>query len=128
MMALVDNGFRLGITMGYLYNDVITDLQDDPARADKVMPVSSGLINFAKLLEGDIDGFLEDPVVGLNSIRRQDLVDQIEMLPYEINTGDVHLMFSKASVDEKVIVLFNQALAKIRADGRHQQLMEKYTH
>lgn len=126
MKAFIDNGFRLGITMDYLYSDEITELQDDPANSEKIIAVSSGLINFAKLLEETIDGFLEDPIVGQSSIRRQGIEKQIEMHPYEIITGDVHLMFSKLSVEEKIIVRFNQALAKIRDDGQHQKLMDKY--
>jgi len=127
MKALIDSGFRLGITMDYIYNDEVNSLQDDPANSDKITAVSTGLINFSKLMEGDIDGFLEDPVVGSSSIRRQGLENQIELHPYVINTGDVHVMFSKVSVDAEVIQSFNNALAKIRTNGRHQRLMEKYT-
>ena len=127
MKSLIDTGFRLGITMDYIYNDEVDSLQDDPANDDKIISVSTGLINFSKLLEGDIDGFLEDPVVGRSTIRRQGLENEIELHTYEINSGDVHLMFSKVAVDEKVIQQFNQALAKIRSDGRHQRLMDKYT-
>ena len=127
MKSLIDSGFRLGVTMGYIYNDEVNSLLDDPANIDKIIPVSNGLINFAKLLEGDIDGFLEDPVVGSSSIRRQDLKNQIESHPYEIHTGDVHIMFSNASVDEEIIQRFNQALANIRSDGRHKELIHRYT-
>jgi polar amino acid transport system substrate-binding protein len=127
MKTLVDGGFRLGITMGYIYNDEVNTLQDDPANNDKITAVTTGLINFSKLIEGDIDGFLEDPAVGTSSILRQGFDEQIEMHPYVINTGDVHVMFSKNSVDEMTIANFNQALTKIRVNGRHQALMEKYT-
>lgn len=128
LKALVNEGFRLGITMDYIYNDEVQTLQDNPDNSDKIVAVSTGLINVAKLLENDIDGFLEDHVVGLSSIRRQGLENQIELHSYVINTGDVHLMFSRASVNEDVINKFNQALAKIRLDGRHQRLVDKYTH
>ena len=127
LKSLIESGFRLGITMDYIYNDEVDSLQDDPANAEKIISVSTGLINFAKLLEDDIDGFLEDHVVGRSSIRRQGLENDIELHPYEINTGDVHIMFSKVAVDEEIIEQFNQALAKIRSDGRHQKLMDKYT-
>ena len=127
MKTLLDNGFRLGITMDYIYNDEVNSLQDDVTYFGNIIAVSTGLINFAKLLEDDIDGFLEDPVVGSSSIRRQGLENQIELHPYKINTGDVHVMFSKVSVDESIIMNFNKALAKIRMDGRHERLMDKYT-
>lgn len=127
MKELVKNGFRLGLTMDYIYNDEVNSLQDNPENADKIIAVSTGLINYSKLSEGEIDGFLEDPVVGSSSIRRQGLEDQIELHSYIINTGDVHVMFSQASVSEQTIRSFNQALAKIRSDGRHKTLMEKYT-
>ena len=127
LKALVDAGFRLGITMDYIYNNEVETLQDDPNNSDKVIAVSTGLINFSKLLENDIDGFLEDHVVGRSSIRRQGLENQIELHPYVINTGDVHLMFSRVSVSEEIITRFNQALSKIKLDGRHQRLIDKYT-
>ena len=127
LKALVDAGFRLGITMDYIYNNEVETLLDDPTNAKNIFAVSTGLINFSKLLENDIDGFLEDPVVGRSSIRRQALENQIELHPYVINTGDVHIMFSQVSVSEDVIDKFNHALAKIRHDGRHQRLIDKYT-
>ena len=127
MKELINNGFRLGVTMDYIYNDEVNSLQDNPENATKIIAVSTGLINYSKLSEGDIDGFLEDPVVGSSSIRRQGLEDQIELHPYIINTGDVHVMFSKVSVNEETIKGFNRALGKIRSDGRHQKLMNKYT-
>lgn len=127
MKKLIDDGFRLGITMDYIYNDEVNGLQDESSYVGNIFPVSTGLINIAKLLEDEIDGFLEDPVVGSSSIRRQGLENQIELHPYEINTGDVHVMFSKVSVNESIIMNFNQALSKIRMDGRHDRLMDKYT-
>jgi len=125
--ALIEQGFRLGITMDYIYNDEVNSLQDNPDNADKIIPAPMGLINLSKTLEGEIDGFLEDSVVGRSSIRRQGLEDQIELHSYEINSGDVHLMFSKASVDNNIVDRFNVALAHIRADGRHKRLIDKYT-
>ncbi|MFT5453038.1 MAG: polar amino acid transport system substrate-binding protein [Enterobacterales bacterium] len=127
MKELINDGFRLGITMDYIYNDEVNSLQDNPENDTQIIAVSTGLINYSKLSEGDIDGFLEDPVVGSSSIRRQGLEDQIELHPYIINTGDVHVMFSKASVNEETINSFNRALGIIRADGRHKKLMNKYT-
>jgi polar amino acid transport system substrate-binding protein len=127
MKELINNGFRLGVTMDYIYNDEVNTLQDNPENTSKIIAVSTGLINYSKLSEGDIDGFLEDPVVGSSSIRRQGLADQIELHPYIINTGDVHVMFSKFSVNEETIKSFNRALGKIRSDGRHKKLMNKYT-
>jgi len=127
MRALIDDGFRLGITMDYIYNDEVNSLQDDPVYAEKIVAVSTGLINFAKLLDSEIDGFLEDPVVGRSSIRRNGLENEIELHPYTINTGDVHIIFSRASVEDEIIDKFNRALTSITADGRHQRLMNKYT-
>lgn len=125
--ALIDDGFRLGITMDYVYNDEVNSLLDDPANSDKIKAVSTGLINYSRLLDGEIDGFLEDPVVGRSSIRRQGLENEIDLHPFVMNTGDVHFMFSKASVNEEIIERFNRALATIKTDGRHQRLMDKYT-
>ena len=127
MKTLIDNGFRLGVTMDYIYNDEVNSLQDDPTYADKIIAVSTGLINLSKLYDGVIDGFLEDSVVGSSSIHRQGLEEQIDVHPYVINSGDVHVMFSQTSVDEATINSFNLALAKIKADGRHKLLIDKYT-
>jgi polar amino acid transport system substrate-binding protein len=127
LVNMVKAGFRLGITMDYIYNNEVDELQDDPELKARVFPESLGLINVSKLLDNQIDGFLEDPVVGTSAIRRQGLENQIELHPYTINTGDVHLMFSKATVNKETVDSINQALAKLRKDGRHKRLMDKYT-
>jgi len=126
--SLLQDGFRLGITMGYVYNDEITTFQENHSFEQNITSVSNGLINVSKLLESEIDGYLEDTMVGSSSIRRQGLENQIELHPYTINTGDVYLMFSRRSVTQELVNKFNHALARIRSDGRHQSLMDKYTH
>ena len=127
LTSMVKEGFRLGITMDYIYNHEVDELQDDPELNKNVYPVSVGMINFSRLLDNQIDGFLEDPVVGASAIRRQGLENKIELHPYAINTGDVHIMFSKSTITRERVNEFNMALDKIRKDGRHKRLMDKYT-
>lgn len=126
LQALLESTFKIGITDQYLYGDEVTALQDDPRFADQFEPVRVGEANFAKLMNFEIDGFLEDPFVAAAVIRRKGLQDDVEPHPIVIETGNVRLMFSKASVSEDVVRRFNEALAAMTQDGSYEKIVKKY--
>ena len=78
------------------------------------------------LMQHSIDVFVEDPFVAIYNLRRKGLTDQIKQLPIDIHTGDVHLMFSKATVNQKTVDRFNKALAKMRQGRIYAKIMERY--
>ena len=123
---LLDKSFKIGVTNQYIYGDEVVTLQDDPNYSSKFHAVSVGEANFEGLRNFEIDGFLEDPFVAAAVIRRKGLHRDIEAHPIVIETGEVQLMFSRASVSDDVINRFNAALVELKQDGTYEELMQKY--
>ncbi len=126
LKGLLEAGFRLGVTQDYLYCPQINVLQDDEKFSSQFVSVPITEVNYYNLTEGYIDGFLEDPFVAAFTIRRKGLQGQIEALALEISSGDVSIIFSKQSVKEETVQLFNNALAKLKETGEYDRILAKY--
>ena len=122
----LESGARLGVVENYVYGPTITAMQDDPTFANQFVMAIMGELNVARLLDGDIDGFLDDSFVGASMIRRKGLEDYVEPQGIVIDTGDVYVMFSRASVQEPFVLDFNQALGDIKRSGEYERLLRIY--
>lgn len=126
LTELLENGFRLGLTHGYIYGDKVTQVLADSRWQDQLVEVPVGELNFLNLMDFNIDGFLEDPFVAASIENRRDWGMDFEALPLDLHSGEVHLMFSKASVDAATVERFNEALDELRESGEHQRILERY--
>jgi polar amino acid transport system substrate-binding protein len=126
LQALLDTGFRLGVREQYAYGDTVDALQENPQYADHFVGATSAQQNSQRLLDVEIDGFLEDPVAAQVMMRKQGLQEEIEAHPLTIHSGSVALMFSRATVDEALVARIDAALAQLRTSGRYQTILDKY--
>ncbi|MEN1727419.1 MAG: transporter substrate-binding domain-containing protein [Pseudomonadota bacterium] len=126
LAALLADGFRVGVTQGYLYPEPIQMLQADDNLADQFVEVAIGELNINALMDYRIDGFLEDPFVVASIQRRSRVAGDIEALGIDFGLYDVHLLFSKASVDEAKVNEINQALQAMIDDGSHAEILQRY--
>ncbi|GAB4194133.1 MAG: transporter substrate-binding domain-containing protein [Wenzhouxiangellaceae bacterium] len=126
--ALLDNGFRLGLTEGYIYGPQITVLQDNPLMATRIIYAPIAEYHFNNLKDGRIDGFLEDPYVAEATARRHGWTNLTRELPLRFGGEEVRLMFSRETVDEAVVERMNRALAEMRSDGSHTEILQQYQH
>jgi polar amino acid transport system substrate-binding protein len=123
---LLDAGFRLGVTQEYLYGGEVAALEQDPKYADQFVPAAIGEVNYSRLLNNEIDGFLEDPYVAATVLRRKGLTGDIKAHPFVINTDPVSLMISKASVPEETAQRINASLAQLKSSDAYQAILDKY--
>ncbi len=123
---LMDNGFRLGVIQGYLYSDAVTKIQDEKRYQGQFMESSMSEINVSLLLDGQIDGFLEDKFVGASIIRRKNLANTIKPLPVEFEKSGVSMMVSKSSVGEKMFKRLNKSLLELKEKGEIQAILTSY--
>jgi polar amino acid transport system substrate-binding protein len=123
---LLENGMRIGITQGYIYGDVIDSLQGDDRYAENFIEASVGELNFTRLMDHRIDGFVEDPFVASTIQRRRSWGTDIEALPFDLGGGEVHLLFSHASTSAELAAAFNQALADMRSESEYDAIMARY--
>lgn len=127
LRALVESGMRIGVTDAYIYGDAVTSLQDDPEFADRFLLASVGDENATRLLDREIDGFIEDIFVGTATIRRRGLEDEIQVHPLTLQSGgEVCFMFSRASVTPEIVARFDAALEGVRASGVYEEIQGQY--
>jgi polar amino acid transport system substrate-binding protein len=127
LQALLDTGFRLGIREEYSYGEGVDALQEDPHYADQFIGATLGDQNYQRLLDLEIDGFLEDPVAARIYIRKRGLQEEIEVHPLPIYGGDVALMFSR-SVDPAIVARINAAIAALKTESAWRSIVEKYAY
>jgi polar amino acid transport system substrate-binding protein len=123
---LLEDGFQIGITEGFLYGEEAEALIANEDYADQFRTARVGELNLFRLIEGDIDALLEDPFVAASIQRRLGLSDDVARVGDDIRTGDVHLMFSRESVDEDIVARFDDALRQLIEDGTRDRILQMY--
>jgi len=124
---MLANGMRLGVTDAYLYGPSVQALQDDPRFADQFVVAAVGETSATRLLDGVIDGFIEDVFVATSVLRRRGLEDLVEAHPLELESGgEVRLMFSSATVPVEVLARFDAGLQRLRETGRYEDIEGQY--
>jgi polar amino acid transport system substrate-binding protein len=123
----VAGGGKIGVVGDYFYGPQVSMLQDGSATASSFMPAIMGEFNVVRLLDEDVDGFLEDSFVAASMFRRKALTELIVPQGIVVNIGEVYVMFSKDNVSQDIIDSFNSELHKIQSDGSYEKLVEKYS-
>ena len=122
----IDNHSRIGIVEGYYYGPSVSIMLDGTATSKFFMTSIIGELNLARLLDQDIDGYLEDSFIGASILRRKGLSEYIVAHGLTIKTGDIYVMFSKESVSGDQVDEFNAALAKVKASEKYSDIMQRY--
>ncbi|MFC3092720.1 amino acid ABC transporter substrate-binding protein [Alteromonas sediminis] len=123
----IQNGSKIGLVSEYFYGDEISSMLDSEDKADHFVFGIMGELNVARLLDMDIDAYLEDSFVGASIIRRKALSSMIEPHSIRITTGDIYVMFSKSNVTEAQVEAFNVALANYKMSDKYRTVLNKYT-
>ena len=118
--------FQLGIESGAAYpSEAIRAFLDDPANHHQLLRIGTQQDLLQNLIDGQIDGYLADRIVAATLIRANRVRGQVEEHPLLVD-GNLHLMFSKASVPPTVVAAFDRAIDSVRADGTFRQINETY--
>jgi polar amino acid transport system substrate-binding protein len=122
------NGSKIGIVGDYVYGPEVTDYLDNPETSQYFLNAIMGELNVARLLDGDIDGYLEDSFVGASLLRRKALSNYIVAQGITIQTGNAYVMFSQKSVTPEQLNEFNAQLEKIKNNNTYQDILDKYSY
>ena len=122
------NDSRIGVVEDYVYGPDVSTLLDNPETSKYFVNAIMGEINVARLLDEDIDGYLEDSFVGASLLRRKALSKYIIAQGITIQTGNAYVMFSKMSVTPEQLSDFNAQLAKVKNSKIYQNIVDKYTY
>lgn len=124
---LIENKMKLGVVDDYYYGEEFTALHNKKAAEPLFIGAIMGELNIARLLDQDIDAFVEDSFVGANMLRRKGLDKLIVPQGLSINTGNVYVMFSKKTVPQNLVTEFNAALSAVKASGEYDVLVTLYS-
>lgn len=123
----ISGGGKIGVVGDYYYGPQVSILQDGSATSKSFVPAIMGEFNVARLLDQDIDGFLEDSFVAASMFRRKALTELIIPQGIVVNSGDVYVMFSMKNVGPELIDAFNTKLQEIHNNGTYEKLLTKYS-
>lgn len=122
----VSNGSKIGVVSEYFYGDQVSNMLDDDDVSEQFVFGIMGEMNVARLLDMDIDAYLEDSFVGASILRRKALENYIEPHSIRIKTGDIYVMFSQESVSEEKVAMFDKALADYKVSNTYASVLQKY--
>jgi len=126
LQALLEERRRIGFTEGFYYGGEVEALMADPAHEELLHSARIGDLNLLRLIDHEVDAIIEDPYVASSIQRRLGLSEQVVQLDPELGRGEVHLMFSRESVDEDIVERFNQALEQLAEDGTKDKIARRY--
>lgn len=126
LAGIIGKPFKLGTVRDYEYGEAFTTLMKNEAFAKAVDESADTQLNLRKLAKGRLDGLLENRFVALAKAKEEGITGKIEAHPRPVSSDDVYFMFGKKSVDPAVVAAVNDALRKMKADGREGQILAKY--
>lgn len=120
------NKFKLGVINKFIYSDpLINKYITDPQNQDLIVRTENDYENIDLLLNKEIDGFIEDRIVGATSIWRMDAGKNI--VEHRLNVATpIHIIFSKKSVSEEVVNRYNEAIEKLINTEKYQKIVSWY--
>jgi len=123
---MLKEGLRFGVVDDFLYGDPVSSFQDDPQYQDHFDYSSMAETNISKLLNGEVDGILEDKYVGASLIRDKNIQDAVTSHPLRLISNPVSIMISRASVDEELFTRINQSVQELQANGGIDKILAQY--
>ena len=123
--AIRETDLRLGIAPGVDYPSAeVSAFVTDPTNREQIVAIEERDL-LESLIAGVIDGYFSDRVVAATLIEAAGATEITEEHPVMVD-GDLHLMFSRASVPAEVVADFNSAIESVHADGTYRRLNAKY--
>jgi polar amino acid transport system substrate-binding protein len=114
LSEIMNKQFRLGLTQGNLYGVEVEAIQQGKSYNNSIVYLKENRDALTYLLNDEIDGFFEDPIVLAYELKKRNLVGQIKSCRIEIYAGDVSLMFSRKTVKQEIVKRFDRALEKVK--------------
>jgi polar amino acid transport system substrate-binding protein len=121
---LLSNQFRIGLTQGNYYGEKVKAIQYNLKHSNNIVYMVENKDGMTALLNAEIDGFFEDPIVLAYELKRRNLLGQIKSCRIEIYAGEVSLMFSRKTVSREIVERFNKALEIVKQSAKYKSNWE----
>ena len=118
--------FILATTTGTIYADSQINLFiKDEANNDIIIAYENDADALQALLQGEVDGFISDRIVGAAVVLNQKANSQIREIQLNIKTP-IHLMFSKESVHIELVDKFNTEIKEFSTSDKYKKVVKTY--
>ncbi|WP_108650056.1 substrate-binding periplasmic protein [Dongshaea marina] len=117
---------NIGITRSYWYGEEFDALKRKGRF--QIKEASTNLVNFKRLLAGEIDLFPHNLCVGFYQLRHQFTEDMplIAHSPSPLSVNDIHLIFNKVTPGNLALLeTFNRGMNKLRQQKSFKKTMNK---
>lgn len=120
--------FKIGIEEGAIYADNrINGFINDPTNSDIVIKNDGIINNLRDLINGKIDGFLSDRLVGTSAVVNGKYGDKVQEIPLDIKVpAPIHIMFSKKTISPELLEKINAIILSIKSDGTYEKIVRNY--
>ena len=118
--------FKLGVVRGNFNGDEFEKLKKEKAFKKIVLEISGEKQLYTMLKKDRVQGVLADRYSGFAYLKKLNLGNKIVLHPLKIYSADIHVMFSKKSVDKKFVDIFNKNLQKLKSDGKYESIIKQY--
>lgn len=119
-------GLRLGVVDGFVFGSEVLNTYVAENRGTRlVAPTENSTINLRRLLDGEIDGFLEDRLAGIDITSKNNAFDRVAEIAVDA-TSDITFMFSKANFSPEMVRRVNAILQEMLAEGLIEDIRRQY--
>ena len=123
---LIGKKFKLGVVRGNFNGDEFESLKKNEKFKRILLEMSSEGQLYKMLRKGRVSGVLADRYSGFAYLKKFKLGNQIVMHPLKVYSTNIHVMFSKKSVDKGFVEVFNKNLKKLKSNGQYKSIINKY--
>ncbi len=124
---LANSDYMFGIESGYFYGERYQELMQTPLFREHIIEVVDIEENVTLLLAGHIDGFLVDPATIKAFAKKYKMKGEFEQHPLNIYQADVHVIFSKVSVEPEITKAFDDAISELKMSGELDKIIHRWS-
>lgn len=125
LSEILEKEIKIGITRGFFYGKEFEELKESKNFEKVFLTVNLDDQNFSKLRLGRIDGLITDKYVGYDYLKKNKMEKDHYQLAV-VHDNNTHVLFSKVSVEPNTVETFNKGLAKIKSNGKYEQILKQY--
>ena len=120
LKEILQAGYVLGLEKDVHYGDLVENLTQYRQLNKNIKYFREEELLVEAVVNNQIDVFFASPFTIDNSRRQQSLYSQVEEYSVEIIIGQLHFMFSKKTVSDKLVKAFNRALKAIAKSEKYR--------
>jgi polar amino acid transport system substrate-binding protein len=121
------SGKSVGIIRGVSLGEEADALLEQPAYRKNVIENKSTKLNIRQIAAGRMDALIDNSATTGHLARQEGLRDKLRATDVAVQSEPIYFMFSDTSTSQETIAAFNEAIGQLKASGKIQEIVDKYT-